>query len=73
MRIVTAVAKYEGTALRVVAPDPNLYTKTKYINPKWCCQAHVYAIVGDGGFLMNGAQELLTAIQHKLHITILVL
>jgi len=36
-------------------------------------EAHVFAIVGDGGFLMNGAQELLTAIQHDLHITILVI
>ncbi len=35
-------------------------------------QAHVFAIVGDGGFLMNGAQELLTAIENDLHITILV-
>lgn len=26
-----------------------------------------------GGFLMNGAQELLTAIEHDLHVTIMVL
>lgn len=36
-------------------------------------EANVYCIVGDGGFLMNGAQELLTAIEHDMHITIMVL
>ena len=36
-------------------------------------QAHVFCVVGDGGFLMNGAQELLTAIENALHITILLL
>jgi acetolactate synthase-1/2/3 large subunit len=36
-------------------------------------EANVFCIVGDGGFLMNGSQELLTAIQHDLHITILIL
>lgn len=36
-------------------------------------QVPVVAVVGDGGFLMNGAQELGTALANGIHITVVVL